>query len=320
MTTLSAARTAPSATPAATSADAATADLRPQRGLSDRLAQYSRFVALPHTAFALPFALVGAVFASYTYPVRWSQLLWIVVAFTAARFAAMAFNRLIDRGFDAENPRTRDRELPSGRMRVGEARLLVLVACATFVLAAAMLNPLCLALSPVALLAVLGYSYFKRFTAWTHLALGLADGIAPVAGYVAISGVWSDPWTLLPVLALAVMFWVGGFDILYSMQDIEVDRKLGLYSIPSRFGLRAARRVSIGFHVVTLLCLGLAGALVPGVGPLYGVALLATAVLLGLEHGLVDARSPQRLNQAFFTVNVWLSTTFTILVLADRLI
>ena len=295
------------------------AERQPQRGLTGRLAQYSRFVALPHTAFALPFALVGAVFASYSYPVHWPQLVWIVVAFTAARFAAMGFNRLVDRGFDAENPRTRDRELPSGRMSLGEARLLVLVASAIFVLAAAMLNPLCLALSPVALVAVLGYSYFKRFTTWTHLALGLADGIAPAAGYLAIAGAWSDPWTLLPVLAAAVMFWVGGFDILYSMQDVTIDRRLGLYSIPARFGYRAARRISMGFHAVTVLCLGLAGALVPGVGPLYGVALLATAVLLGLEHGLVDDRSPQRLNHAFFTVNVWLSTTFTVLVLVDRL-
>lgn len=302
----------------ATPADAATAAARP-RGLTGRLAQYSRFVALPHTAFALPFALVGAVFASYTYPVRWQQLLWIVVAFTAARFAAMGFNRVIDRGFDVENPRTRDREIPSGRMSVVEASLLVLVACAIFVLSAAMLNPLCLALSPVALLAVLGYSYAKRFTTWTHLALGLADGIAPAAGYLAISGAWSDPWTLLPILALAVTFWVGGFDILYSMQDVEVDRRLGLHSIPARFGFRAARRISMGFHGLTLLCLGLAGALVTGIGPLYGVALLTTALLLGLEHGLVDARSPQRLNQAFFTVNVWLSTTFTAIVLVDRL-
>ena len=288
--------------------------------LTLRLARYSSFVALPHTAFALPFALVGAVFASYAYPVRWPQLLWIVVAFTAARFAAMSFNRLIDRRYDVENPRTRGRELPSGRMRVGEARLLVAVASLVFVLAAAMLNPLCLALSPIALLAVLGYSYFKRFTTWTHLALGLADGIAPAAGYLAIAGAWSAPWTLLPVLALAVAFWVGGFDILYSMQDIAVDRRLGLHSIPARFGFRVARRVSMSFHVATVLLLGAAGALGPGVGPLYGLALLITALLLGLEHGLVDARSPQRLNHAFFTVNVWLSATFTGIVLLDRLI
>ncbi len=294
----------------------------PRRGdaIGSRLALYARFVKLPHTAFALPFALVGAVLASYRYPVHLLQLWWVVVAFTAARFAAMAFNRIVDRRYDAKNPRTRDRELPTGRIRLLPARLSVVLASATFVFAAGMLNPLCLALSPLALAIVLGYSYAKRFTAWTHVLLGLADGIAPAAGYLAITGEWSDPWPLLPLLALAVLLWVGGFDVLYSMQDVEFDRRVGLHSIPARFGARAARRWAAAFHIGCVISLGLVGALVPGVGALYGLAVLVTAALLGLEHGLFDPRSPERIRAAFFQVNVWLSTTFTALVVGDRLL
>ncbi len=195
-------------------------------GLS-RAALYARFVKLEHTGFALPFALVGAILASYRYPVSVWDVFWIVVAFTAARFAAMAFNRVVDREFDAKNPRTAGREIPTGAISVREGKLAVVFSSAVFIGAAAMLNPLCLALSPVALAAVLGYSYAKRYTSATHLILGPADGIAPSAGYLAIAGTWSDPWVLLPILTLAVGLWIGGFDILYSLQDVEVDRRLG---------------------------------------------------------------------------------------------
>lgn len=285
-----------------------------------RPATYARFVKLEHTGFALPFALVGAVLASWRYPVTVWQVVWIVVAFTAARFAAMAFNRIVDREYDARNPRTADRELPSGRLGLTEARFSVVAAGALFVLAAGMLNPLCLALSPIALAAVLGYSFFKRFTAWTHVALGVADGIAPAAGYLAISGEWSHPWFLLPVLVLAVGTWIGGFDILYSLQDSEIDRKLGLHSVPSRYGSRAALRISAAFHVITVLCLAAVPMMIPEFGPGYALALLVTAVLLGLEHGLVDPKSPKMIHRAFFTINVWLASIFALLVLLDRLL
>jgi 4-hydroxybenzoate polyprenyltransferase len=283
-------------------------------------ARYARFVKLEHTGFALPFALVGAILASYRYPVTPWDVFWIVVTFTAARFAAMAFNRLVDREFDACNPRTAGREIPTGAISVREARLAVALASAVFILAAGMLNPLCLALSPVALAAVLGYSYAKRYTSATHLILGLADGIAPSAGYLAIAGAWSDPWLLLPILTLAVGLWIGGFDILYSLQDVEVDRRLGLHSLPARYGIRWARWFAAAFHVGTVVCLLAVPIMVPELGGGYMAALLVTAALIGVEHGLVDPESLESIHRAFFTINVWIAAVFAILVLLDRIL
>ena len=285
--------------------------LRPRR--------YANFVKLPHTGFALPFALVGAILASYRFPVSALDIVWIILAFTAVRFAAMSFNRLVDRSYDARNPRTADRELPSGRMSVREARILILASSAVFVIAAAMLNPLCLALSPVALGAVLGYSYAKRFTSATHLILGLVDGIAPAAGYLAISGQWSEPWVFLPVLVIAVGFWIGGFDILYSLQDTEVDRRLGLRSIPAQYGERAALRISRAFHIVTVAALLSVPLMLPELDGWYVAAVVSVAALLGLEHGLIDPASSRAIHRSFFTVNVWLASVFAAFVLVGRL-
>lgn len=284
------------------------------------MGRYARFVKLEHTGFALPFALVGAILASYRYPVTPWDVAWIVVAFTAARFAAMAFNRVVDREFDARNPRTAGREIPTGAISVREGKLAVVVASAVFVLAAGMLNLLCLALSPVALAAVLGYSYAKRYTSATHIILGLADGIAPSAGYLAIAGQWSDPWMLLPILTLAVGLWIGGFDILYSLQDVETDRRLGLHSIPARYGIRWARWSAAAFHVGTITCLLAVPIMVPELGAGYMAALLVTTALIGLEHGLVDPESPESIHHAFFTINVWIAAAFAILVLVDRIL
>lgn len=284
------------------------------------MGRYARFVKLEHTGFALPFALVGAILASYRYPVTPWDVAWIVVAFTAARFAAMAFNRVVDREFDARNPRTAGREIPTGAISVREGKLAVVVASAVFVLAAGMLNLLCLALSPVALAAVLGYSYAKRYTSATHIILGLADGIAPSAGYLAIAGQWGDPWMLLPILTLAVGLWIGGFDILYSLQDVETDRRLGLHSIPARYGIRWARWSAAAFHVGTITCLLAVPIMVPELGAGYMAALLVTTALIGLEHGLVDPESPESIHHAFFTINVWIAAAFAILVLVDRIL
>ncbi len=289
-------------------------------GAGSRAVRYARFVRLEHTGFALPFALVGAILASYRYPVTVTDVFWIVVAFTAARFAAMAFNRVVDREFDARNPRTAGREIPTGAISVREGKFAVAVASAIFVLAAGMLNPLCLALSPVALAAVLGYSFAKRYTSATHIILGLADGIAPSAGYLAIAGRWSDPWILLPILTLAVGSWIGGFDILYSLQDVEVDRRLGLHSIPARYGVRWARWCAAAFHVGTMVCLLAVPIMVPELGAGYMAALLVTAALIGVEHGLVDPESPESIHRAFFTINVWIAAAFAILVLLDRIL
>ena len=212
------------------------------------LARYASFVKLPHTLFALPFALVGVIFASYDAPaaVTGTSLLWIVLAFTSARFAAMGFNRIVDREHDARNPRTLMRELPSGRMTVAQAWMAVVATAALFVFAALQLNPLCGRLAPAALAWIFFYSYTKRFTALAHLVLGLSLAIAPVGAYLAITGAWATPWYALLVLAGAVMCWVAGFDVLYALQDIEFDRAHGLRSIPARIGTAGSLRVSRG--------------------------------------------------------------------------
>jgi 4-hydroxybenzoate polyprenyltransferase len=262
---------------------------------------------------------VGAILASYQHALTAADVAWIVVAFTAARFAAMGFNRVVDRDIDARNPRTAMREIPAGALGVREASLAVILASALFFLAAWRLNPLCAKLSPVALVWVLFYSYTKRFTRLAHLALGLGLGIAPVGGYLAIAGQWSDPWWLLIALAVAVMSWVGGFDILYALQDIEIDRAQGLHSLPASLGIPGAIRVARALHAVTVLALALAGVASP-VGVLYWVGVAAVAALLLYEHRLVHAADLSRLDAAFFTMNGVISLTFFAFVLAGRII
>lgn len=279
--------------------------------------RYSNLVRLPHTLFALPFAIVGVVFASYRYPVTVAQIFWIVVAFTAARFAAMAFNRVVDRGYDAVNARTREREIPAGRISVPAARAAVAVASALFIFAAAMLNPLCLALSPLALAWLLGYSYAKRYTSWTHLALGIADGLAPAGAYLAISGEWTATPTLV-LLLLGVGFWVAGFDVLYALQDVEFDRRMGLHSIPARWGERAGVWAARGYQALAVAALAAAAWIYPEVGVWTFVGVGVTAALLLYEHRLVRVGDLSRLNTAFFTVNAAISAVFALFVLADR--
>ena len=181
-----------------------------------------------------------------------------------------------------------------------------------------MLNTLVLALAPVALAVLLSYSYLKRFTVLTHLGLGIADGIAPAAAYLAVSASWSDPWYLLPVLALAVAFWVAGFDVLYALQDVEVDRAEGLHSIPARYGERAAIVASRAFQALAVLMLVLAGLAMPETGPLYYAGVAGVAAALVYEHSLVRPGDLSRLNAAFFTVNALISAGFCAVVLLDR--
>lgn len=284
---------------------------------ASRWVRYVNFVKLPHTVFALPFALVGVTLASWVAPVTLPMVVWVIVAFTAARFAAMGFNRIVDRRYDAANPRTAMRELPRGAMRVAEATASVSVASAVFVFAAWRINPLCLALSPVALAWVLFYSYTKRFTRWAHLVLGLGLGIAPAGGYLAVTGAWSDPWWLLPALALAVMSWVGGFDILYALPDIEFDRSQGLYSVPATMGVPRALRVARALHFVTIIALVVAG-VGSGSGVLYFMGVVVAAAILGWEHSLVSSDDLTKLDAAFFQMNGVLSVTFFLFVLAER--
>jgi 4-hydroxybenzoate polyprenyltransferase len=285
---------------------------------TSRLVRYANFVKLPHTVFALPFALVGVTLASYNAPVSARVVGWVVLAFTAARFAAMGFNRIVDRAYDAKNPRTAMREIPSGAMSVKEAKLLVVAAVVVFELAAWELNFLCYLLSPFALAWVLCYSFTKRFTRWSHLVLGLGLGIAPVGGYLAVTGAWSDPWWMLVALALAVMCWTGGFDILYALQDIEFDRANGLHSLPARVGAHRSLAIARLLHVMTVVLLALVG-YAAGEGALYGAGVGVAAGLLAFEHSLVRADDVSRVDKAFFTVNMALSSTFFAFVLAQRL-
>lgn len=286
-------------------------------GGTSRLARYVNFVKLPHTVFALPFALVGVVLASRVAPVTVPLVGWVVLAFTAARFAAMGFNRIADRHIDARNPRTAMRELPSGAMSVAEAASSVALASAAFVVAAWRINALCLALSPLALAWVLFYSYTKRFTRWAHLVMGLGLGIAPAGGYLAVTGQWSEPWWLLPALAVAVMSWAGGFDIFYALQDTEFDREQGLHSVPARMGVPRALAIARGLHALTVVALAFVGVAVQA-SAVYFAGVVVAAGILAWEHSLVSADDQSRMDAAFFNMNGILSVTFFLFVLAER--
>jgi 4-hydroxybenzoate polyprenyltransferase len=283
------------------------------------LLRHANLVRLPHTVFALPFALVGVVLASYVAPITLNDVIWVVVAFTTARFAAMGFNRIVDREIDARNPRTRMREIPSGTMSVREASIAVAIASVIFFVAAWELNTLCLILSPLALAWVLFYSYTKRFTRWSHLVLGVGLSIAPVGGYLAITGHWSDPWRMLIALASAVATWVGGFDILYALQDVSFDRENGLYSVPSTFGEANALWIARVLHFITVVALATAG-LGAGAGMLYYAGVVVAAVLLLYEHSLVKTDDFSRLDAAFFTMNGVISIVFLGFVFTERLL
>ncbi len=282
------------------------------------LLRHANLVRLPHTVFALPFALVGVVLASYIATITPSDVAWVVVAFTTARFAAMGFNRIVDREIDARNPRTRSREIPSGTMSVREAALAVAIASLVFFVAAWQLNALCLKLAPLALGWVLFYSYTKRFTRWSHLVLGVGLSIAPVGGYLAITGHWSDPWWMLIALAIAVATWVGGFDILYALQDVSFDRENGLYSIPATFGEASALGIARVLHFTTVVALAIAG-LGAGAGIFYYLGVVVAGLLLLYEHSLVKADDFSRLDAAFFTMNGVISIVFLGFVFTERL-
>jgi 4-hydroxybenzoate polyprenyltransferase len=225
----------------------------------------------------------------------------------------------VDRDIDAINPRTRLREIPSGALLLNQARASVVVAGLVFMAASWMLNPVCGVLSPVALAWVLFYSYCKRFTRWSHLVLGLGLGIAPVGGYLAVTGAWSDPVWMLPVLAVAVMTWSGGFDILYALQDVAFDRANGLFSLPAALGAPRALAVARVLHVGTVLLLALVGWATGG-GPLYALGVAVVALLLAYEHSLVKPDDLSKLDAAFFTMNGIISISFFTCVLLERVL
>ncbi|MBS1801574.1 MAG: UbiA family prenyltransferase [Acidobacteria bacterium] len=268
-----------------------------------------------HSVFALPFALTGAVLAAGAWP-SLRVLGWIVVCMVAARSAAMAFNRLVDAKLDADNPRTAMRALPAGTLTGGFVTGFVLVSSAVFFLGAAMLNRLTLALAPLALAVVLAYSYMKRVTRWSHLVLGLALGIAPSAAWIAVRGSLD---ARIVVLTLAVLLWVGGFDVLYACQDFEHDRKVGLNSVPQAFGVEGAFWVARAMHfgMLGLLCWLV---VLFGLGKVAVAGVAVVALLLLYEHTIISPKDLRRMNAAFFTLNGVISVVFFGFVAADVLL
>ena len=282
------------------------------------LVRNANFVKLPHTVFALPFALLGVVVASRQTAVTWRMLGLVVLAFTCARFVALGFNRIADRELDARNPRTKARELPTGRLTLSQAWIAVALAAALFLGTARALNPLCFALAPIALVFISAYSYAKRFTAWSHLWLGLADGIATPAGYLAVTGRWSEPWWLLPVGALAVTLWVGGFDVFYALPDEGFDRAERLESLVVRLGPARAIFVAKLLHGLALVTLVLFG-IGAGLGVAYYVGVTIGVALIAWEHQLVKPGVLARLDAAFFGANGLVSVVVFLGALVDRI-
>lgn len=281
------------------------------------LGRYLSLVRFRHSIFALPFALQGAWLAAGGVPAAW-DILWIVVAAVAARTAAMAFNRLVDRGLDAANPRTAGRELPSGELSVGAVRALVVLASGVFVAAAFALNRLSGWLSFPVLLVLLGYSYVKRVSFLAHLVLGLALALAPLGAWIAVRGTIDRDMAPVGLLAAAVWTWVAGFDLIYACQDAEHDRAAGLHSIPARFGVRRALQVSRALHVGTVALLA-AFTLVAGLGWVYGAAVAGAAALLAWEQSLVAPDDLSRVDVAFFTLNGWVGVGLLVGLVLDRL-
>ncbi|MBA3444040.1 MAG: UbiA family prenyltransferase [Gemmatimonadales bacterium] len=283
------------------------------------LVRYVNFVKLPHTLFALPFALLGVLAASRIEPVAPREVFLVILAFSAARWAAMGFNRIADRSFDARNPRTRDRELPQGSLSLTQAWVSVVVAAAIFLVAAGSLNPLCLLLSPVALAWILLYSLSKRFTWWPHLWLGVSLAMAPVGGYLAVTGRWSDPHWMLAAISTGVATWVAGFDIFYALPDAGFDRAEGLRSAVVRLGEPRAILLAKGLHGVTIPALAAFG-YAAGFGVWYYAGLVLAAAILAYEHQLVRPGDLSRLDAAFFTMNGVMSVVVFGFALLDRVV
>jgi 4-hydroxybenzoate polyprenyltransferase len=277
-----------------------------------RLRVYASFVRFSHSVFALPFALVGALLATRVVEWEWMRLFWIVAAMVTARSAAMGFNRLADARFDARNPRTSMRELPQGRMSRTEAIGFVVVSSVLFVASTWPLGMLCFVLSPVALAIVFWYSLAKRFTAYTQVFLGLAMAVAPVGGWLAAGGRggW-EPW----LLGLAIGTWVGGFDVLYACQDVEVDRREGLRSIPVRFGVARSLLISRVMHVIAVASLAALG-VAANLGTIYAAGVAGVALLLVYEQSLVKADDLSQVKFAF-DLNGWVGILFLATTAAD---
>ncbi|MFD0711154.1 UbiA-like polyprenyltransferase [Paenibacillus sp. GCM10027626] len=276
-------------------------------------------IKFEHTVFALPFAFMGALLGAVVVEKRlpeWSEIGWILLAMVGARSAAMGLNRIIDRAIDKMNPRTANRAIPAGLLKVAEVMLFTVVSFAVLIFAASFLDPICMKLMPIAVFLLVLYSYTKRFTWLCHVFLGLTIGLAPLGAWVAVTGTLdASAW----LLYVAVVFWLAGFDIIYACQDFEFDRKHGVYSIPARFGLRGALWISRVFHMITAACFLMLFWLTPlSWGYLLGT--IIAAAILFYEHWLVQPNDTSRVQTAFFTMNGTLSIVVFVCTLFDLVV
>jgi 4-hydroxybenzoate polyprenyltransferase len=268
----------------------------------NKILLYLRMIKFSHSVFALPFAFTGAFLAASGIP-SLSKLFWIIVAMVGARSGAMGLNRIIDRNIDALNPRTAGREIPSGKIKVTDAWIFTLISFAVLLVAAYNIDESCFKLSPLAVSILIFYSFTKRFTWLSHLILGMAISAAPLGAWIAVRGTFD--WEIIP-LSIAVVFWLAGFDVLYALQDVEFDRRHGLYSIPQRFGIKKALVVSRVFHFITWSLLVLTGFLFH-LNLAYWIGMIIVAGLLIYEHSLVKYDDLSKLNIAFFNMNGYIS-------------
>jgi len=285
------------------------------KGIFSKTITYGRMIKFSHTVFALPFALAAVILAHRETRITWHMLLWIIMAMVGARSAAMGFNRLADASLDARNPRTALREIPKGTISRGQASVFVLASALLFVIASARLSMRCFLLSFPVLGVLFLYSHAKRFTWLAHLVLGFSIGMVPMAVGIALNGALS--WKM-GILSLALLSYIGGFDILYACQDVDFDKKEGLYSIPARFGIATAMRTSTVLHVLSVMCLASLYWLFP-LGRVYLVFVGIIAGLFILEHSLVHPDNLTRIDMAFFHVNSIISVLVFIAVLTGDL-
>ncbi|MCG7385849.1 UbiA-like polyprenyltransferase [Paenibacillus sp. ACRRY] len=281
---------------------------------------FLEMIKIEHTLFALPFAFMGAILGSMvvngTFP-TWMQIMWVLLAMVGARSAAFGLNRMIDQAIDGKNPRTAMRAIPAGLLKNGEVVIFIIVSFILLFWASSNLNVLSMQLLPIAVFMLVLYSYTKRFTWLCHVVLGMTIGLAPLGGWVAVTG--SMDWTAI-VLYVTIVFWTAGFDIIYACQDLEFDQDEGLHSIPSRFGLIKSLNIAKSFHIITAIGF-LALLLMTDLSWWYGAGMLITYGILFYEHYIVSPNDMSRVQTAFFTMNSVLSLvvfTFTLIDLAVK--
>jgi 4-hydroxybenzoate polyprenyltransferase len=284
-------------------------------GLIKTVREWAEMIKIEHTVFALPFALSGMILSVPHLPPI-SVVVWTILAFAGARCAAMTLNRIIDAEIDGRNPRTNMRAIPAGRIKQAQAWLFAIGSFAVMLFAASNLPPLCLWLSPIAIIWLSLYSYTKRFTWLCHFVLGIALGGGALGGWIASGGSLEGPAPWL--LALAVSTWVSGFDLIYACQDVQVDREEKLHSLPARFGIKAALDTSVILHVVTATALSALGVYL-GLGIPYWIGISIVGAMLAYEHSLVNPNDLSKLNAAFFNINGIISILAFVAILIDKL-